>query len=192
MRGLSLAICLLLLAACAAPPDRDPRLERLLAYRELVQSELAAGDWMAEPWRQLSADEDFAPVIQRMKESIGPESRVICPRRVAGEFPAYPSARRVDGREAVLLVAILIDGDGRLRKVRHAPHPRIAAEKPYVNAALDAIGKWTFSGGSVDGEPAAFVMLQPVAYALEPQAYWLWDIDSGTARCRATDLAARP
>lgn len=63
---LSLAACGLLLAACAGLPDRDPRFERLLAYREVVRTTLAAGDWTLEPWRQLLADEDFAQVIRQM------------------------------------------------------------------------------------------------------------------------------
>lgn len=191
-RRLSLAACVPLLAACAGLPDRDLRFERLLAYREVVRTTLAAGNWTLEPWRQLLADEDFARVIRQMEGSIRPDSRVICPRRLAGDFPAYPSARRVDLQEAVLLVAVLIDADGRIRKVRQAPHPRIVAEPPYVRAALDAIGQWTFSAGSVDGEPAAFVMLQPIAFALDPDVYDPKAMHPGHARCQATHpMAAR-
>lgn len=90
----------------------------------------------------------------------------------------------------MLLVAVLIDVDGRIRKVRQAPHPRIPAEPPYVRAALDAIGKWTFSGGSVDGEPAVFVMLQPIAFALGPDVYDVKAMHGGRARCQASPPTA--
>lgn len=191
-RRLSLAACALLLAACGSLPDRDPQLERLLAYRELVRSTVAAGDWMLDAWRQLSADDDFAAMIQASARRIRPDSRIICPRRIDGEFPAYPSARRVDLQEAVLMVALIVDAEGRIRKVRHVPHPRIVAESPYVKAALDAIGGWTFSKGSIDGEPADFAMLQTIAFQLEQGVFNMKELDGGDARCRKTDVAALP
>lgn len=90
------------------------------------------------------------------------------------------------------MVALIVDADGRIRKVRHVPHPRIAAEPPYVKAALDVVSKWTFSKGSIDGEPAAFAMLQTIAFQLEQGVFNMKELDGGDARCRRTDVSALP
>lgn len=81
--------------------------------------------------------------------------------------PVYPMAMRASGIRGEVTLEFVVDIEGRVRNpiVVRSLHPGFNA------AAIEAVKRWTFAPGRVDGQPVSMLMQQPIAFRLtgEPE-----------------------
>ena len=133
-------VALLLGTGCGERPDEEPRPadpERL--------TETTAG--------ALPTGAEIVPVggdIQR-------------PERIRFEPPAYPESARQRGEEALVILELTVDRDGRVAEARPLRGP-----EDLGTAAAEAARRWEYEPTLVDGEPAAVRFADTVRFVLRP------------------------
>jgi protein TonB len=77
--------------------------------------------------------------------------------------PTYPGQTRRKGIQGTVTVVAVLDRNGHVVSVRMEPGPLVDAFGP---ATLDAVRKWRFSPGKVDGRPVRCEVSIPVQFTL--------------------------
>jgi protein TonB len=85
------------------------------------------------------------------------------PRIRAQIPPAYPARARSEGRTGEVLVAFVVDEEGRV----HDPHVIRSSDAIFEEATLRAISQWRFEPGKVNGRPVRFRMAVPMRFVLD-------------------------
>lgn len=75
--------------------------------------------------------------------------------------PVYPDAMRKKGVEALVILRILIDEDGRVADI-----DVVQGDEPFVAAALDVVKAYRYEPALLDGRPAAVHRLLRVPFRL--------------------------
>ena len=84
------------------------------------------------------------------------------PRADAGNrLPAYPDDMRKKGIEALVILRVLIDEQGRVKDVEV-----VQGNEPFVGAALEVVRSYRYAPGTLDGRPAAMHRLIRVPFRL--------------------------
>ncbi|HTE55461.1 MAG TPA: energy transducer TonB [Kofleriaceae bacterium] len=76
-------------------------------------------------------------------------------------LPSYPDAMRRKGVEALVILRVLIDEDGRVADIQV-----VQGDQPFVAAATDVVRSWRYQPGTLDGRPAAMHRLIRVPFRL--------------------------
>lgn len=76
--------------------------------------------------------------------------------------PRYPAALVKLRREGVVVVECVIDRDGRIREARSLSGPHPALEE----SALEAVRRWRFAPGTLNGEPVDVVFVLTVNFQI--------------------------
>jgi TonB family protein len=84
------------------------------------------------------------------------------PRFLHRERPIYPPAAKASGREATVKLAVLIDADGRVRKVSVIK----SAGDAFDQSAMTAMRSSSFEAARVDGKKVSVLLRVPVKYRL--------------------------
>jgi len=85
------------------------------------------------------------------------------PQIIKQTKPVYPAAMKRDSMVGNVLVEFVVDASGKVQSPKVVSSNNPAFEQP----ALDAVLKWKFKPGTVDGKPAATRLRMPVVFAFE-------------------------
>ena len=84
--------------------------------------------------------------------------------RVVDAPIAYPEAARKQGIEGVVQVKALVGADGKVSEASVDPAQDVSPL--LVQAALEAVRRWTFEPARAAGQPCAVWIVVPVAFRL--------------------------
>lgn len=87
------------------------------------------------------------------------------PRLLFAPRPVYPPDMREQGRQASVMVQIVVDEDGRVSSA--VPVDAAAQPVPFVAAALAAVRQWHFQPALWRGRPVEAHMIVPLAFTLD-------------------------
>ncbi len=88
-------------------------------------------------------------------------SEVPVPRRTHFVMPQYPPEAIATGQRGIVILEIVIDGEGRVafaEVVRSVP--------PFDEAALSAVRQWTYEPTKVEGRPVSVRLTVPITFAI--------------------------
>lgn len=77
--------------------------------------------------------------------------------------PKYPLGPFLSEVEAQVSIAFVVDETGMVADTRVFQ----TSDERFYAAAKEAVGRWMFYPGSVDGRPAAFIFVVPVVFRLQ-------------------------
>src|SRR5688572_27872132 len=97
-----------------------------------------------------------APAIPR------PESQDRAPRTMAQATPRYPASLRNDGIDGEAVVEFVVGTD---RRVLSADAVRWT-HREFANAAVDAVLRWKFQPGTINGRKVRFRMAIPIQFSV--------------------------
>ncbi len=78
--------------------------------------------------------------------------------------PEYPRALKMAGITGRAEIGFIVDQEGRVRDLIVLN----ATRKEFADAAMEAISRWKFQPGSIDGRPVNTAMKQPLSFTLSP------------------------
>ena len=84
------------------------------------------------------------------------------PRFLHRETPVYPEDMRANGSTGIVELAVLIDGEGKVREITVLK----SAGESFDQAAIDAINASTFQPARADGKPVTSLLKMPVKFKL--------------------------
>ena len=180
-----------LIAGVAAADPRDPdtvfpaslvELNIILDGQGRVQFPVVAtgADWRLDyaalqavsSWRFTPVTKGGQPVAVRIKLpmefpasvslAIKPEKADLLPVPLKRVAPVYPTELSRSGQVGRVNVAFTIDVDGRVRDTR----VRLSSHPAFRQPALDAVAKWIFKPGELDGKPVAIRFEQEIVFSL--------------------------
>jgi len=102
-----------------------------------------------------------SPESQVIAEADLPAGR-IAPRVVRVVAPVFPDELKRAGVEGEVRLACLVNEKGEVRHVALAG----ATNAQFVEPARQALQKWTFTPGSLDGQPVAMSLMIPIRFTL--------------------------
>ena len=133
-------VALLLAGACGERPNEEPLPAR--------------GETPSEPTPSvIPAEADIVPVG-------GDVSR---PERIRFEPPAYPESARERGEEALVILELTVDREGRVADARSLRGPEDLGA-----AAAEAARRWEYAPTLVDGEPTPVRFADTIRFVLRP------------------------
>lgn len=107
----------------------------------------------ASPPRALPAESDIVPV----------GGDVTRPERIRFEPPAYPESARERGEEALVILELTVDREGRVADARSLRGP-----EDLGTAAAEAARRWEYEPTLVDGEPTPVRFADTIRFVLRP------------------------
>ncbi|HYP16186.1 MAG TPA: TonB family protein, partial [Opitutus sp.] len=93
----------------------------------------------------------------------GPSKNAVPPRALKRIPPVYPHAMRVSGLRGDVVVEFVVDTQGRVV----SPTVVRTLNPAFNQAALEAVAKWTFEPGRLDGRPVNSKHQQSITFMLE-------------------------
>jgi TonB family protein len=76
--------------------------------------------------------------------------------------PEYPEAARKAGKEALVILRVLIKADGSVGDIKV-----LQGKEPFLAAATSVVKAWSFSPATIDGKPSPFHLLVRVPFRLK-------------------------
>jgi TonB family protein len=165
MTKTTVLVTVLLSGCTSAPTSTDPGKYAARANRTVLAATVFKGPQNEEE-RKLYDLRDQAlshlPGFRSYKENIGKE--VQHPKIVHAEAPTYPFGARLQAsqQETTILLAALVDKDGSVSAVKLID----GSDELMVIAAMNALRKWKFTPGTVEGKPQSIAMLIPIVFSL--------------------------
>lgn len=95
--------------------------------------------------------------------AIKPEQADLLPLPVSQTAPEYPGELSSSGKMGRVTVAFTVGKDGRVRD----PRVRLSSNPAFRQPAIDAILKWVFKPGKLDGQPVAVRFEQEIVFSLQ-------------------------
>jgi protein TonB len=103
-----------------------------------------------------------APVRGIGARPVEEAERMTRPEAEAGNpLPSYPEEMRVKGIEALVILRVLIDEEGRVADINV-----VQGDEPFIGSAIATVKSYRFKPGTVDGKPAAMHRLLRVPFRL--------------------------
>jgi protein TonB len=99
------------------------------------------------------------PVVQ---EPVRVGGHIREPQKVRHVSPVYPAIAQAARVEGVVIIEAIIGVDGRVQNTRV-----LRAEPLLQQAALDAVGQWTFTPTTLNGVPVPVIMTVTVHFTLK-------------------------
>jgi periplasmic protein TonB len=87
--------------------------------------------------------------------------KVEMPKLISSPEPIYPAAARAQSLEGVVVLDALVDATGKVAEVKALSGPMLLRQ-----AAIDALRKWKYQPGQVDGQPTAVHTNVNIRFAL--------------------------
>lgn len=161
MRIIPLLLAVLVTGCAARPKSTNPREFVERANRTALAETINRGP-ANEQERRLGERIDVlfasSPGYRSQKNDIG---KSIClPKLLKMRRPLYPVWARIHQISARVILASRIDGAGRIREVKVVS----STDERFNNAAIEAVSKWKYSGGTMEGKPQEFVLVAPVSF----------------------------
>lgn len=93
--------------------------------------------------------------------------KLVHPRLLKSAPPAYPFARRLEGRQGGVWVAFILGTDGVPQSVHWIADDRGLSHPSFGEAGEAAVAQWRFEPATIDGVPTRFPMLVPIIFSLQ-------------------------
>ena len=142
-----------------------PRRRPDYAARGVFVALLLAGGCGERPEEELQpADpEPTADALPPEAEVLPVGGDIQRPERIRFEPPAYPETARQRGEEALVILELTVDRDGRVAEARSLRGP-----EDLGSAAAEAARRWEYEPTLVDGEPTAVRFADTIRFVLRP------------------------
>lgn len=148
---------------------------------------VALKNWKFAPARKagqpVAADVRVPLVVTTMHEVRGKTN--VLPKPVHREVPVYPFAMRASGMRGEVMVDFLVDIEGRVRR----PHVTRSLNPAFDDPAVEAVRRWRFEPGLMDGVPVTTRMQVPIHFQLDGVAGGGGD---GLMKATKADLSKLP
>ena len=112
--------------------------------------------------KQLAQTYSDIPAIGRGVQGLPRAGKYVGPRLISAVSPIYPDPNAPGRGNGSVLVAFIVDTTGQVRVPRVVKSTANYFEAP----ALEAVLKWRFAPGTLDGKPVNLAVEVPVDFVL--------------------------
>ena len=153
-------------ASSSEPPPVLPTQDSASAEGVLRNGELSGASHVEAPTAFVAAETSPAPPVQpaqpvRAAQPVAAGGRVEAPKLISSPNPVYPPMARSQSLEGVVALDALVDAAGNITEVKALSGPVLLRQ-----AAIDALRKWKYQPGRVDGQPTAVHLTVNIRFAL--------------------------
>lgn len=112
---------------------------------------------MVEHAKAIFPDDDA--VIEAAKKA---GKKITFPRLISAPQPTYPMMAQIAHAEGYIWVAFIVNESGNVEQANALQDP----DSAIAEAAVNAVMKWKFAPGRIDGSPARIILTVPVSFEI--------------------------